>query len=159
MSRYYALAFSDDMLGSHAAAVFPEYTPCRILVVEDNKSDVLLIKHTLRDLAPIPNATIFSDVPRVVDALALLDLVDYRLILLDLTLHDSAGTATVAALHAAAPHIPIVVYSGAHDPRLKEEALLCGARHFLVKGEGGLSIMRAAVIQQLGYHHTYRGNL
>ena len=45
-------------------------------------------------------------------------------------LHDC-----VAALHAEFPNIPIIVYSGMDDPKLKEKALMCGAKSYLVKGK------------------------
>jgi two-component system sensor histidine kinase/response regulator len=58
----------------------------------------------------------------------------FNLILLDLNLLDINGTATVAAMHAQAPNVPIIVYSGTDDPALRDEALLCGASEFLIKG-------------------------
>ncbi len=105
----------------------------RILLIEDNKADVLLVKRMLHDACESEDFT-FTDVPRMIDALELLDENSYDLILLDLNLLDIEGTATIAALHAETPNTPIIVHSGANDPKLKEEALICGAKHYLVKG-------------------------
>lgn len=107
----------------------------RILLIEDNKSDVLLVKKMLEDISK-KDSYEFTNVPRMGDAIELLGRsAEYDLILLDLNLLDIDGTASVAALNAEAPNIPIVVYSATDDPKQKEEALLCGARHYLVKGK------------------------
>lgn len=108
--------------------------PRRILLIEDSKSDVVLIKRMLKDAAQGNNAFAFTDVARMDDALDILDHESFDLILLDLQLRDVEGVAAVAALHAEMGKTPIIVYSGAHDPALRESALMCGARHFLVKG-------------------------
>ena len=105
----------------------------RILLIEDNKSDVFLLKKMLIDVSG-HNHFEFTDVARMTDAFKLLDHEPFDLILLDLNLLDIDGTASVAALHAEVPHIPIIVYSGTDDPKLKTEALICGAKHYLVKG-------------------------
>lgn len=106
----------------------------RILLIEDNKSDVMLIKRALRG-ASLESSFEFLDVARMRDALELLDETTFDLILLDLNLLDIEGAASVAAIHSSAPDVPIIVHSGANDPRLKEEAMLCGATHFLVKSK------------------------
>jgi hypothetical protein len=56
-------------------------------------------------------------------------------ILLDLTLPDSSGLATVRAIHAAVPDVPIVVLTGSDEHRLSLDALEAGAQDFLVKGQ------------------------
>ncbi|MGE3713285.1 MAG: response regulator [Alphaproteobacteria bacterium] len=105
-----------------------------ILLIEDNKSDALMIRRMLEEVAG-RESFYFTNVTRMGDALDILsDSCDYDIILLDLNLLDIEGTASVAALNAQVPNIPIIVYSGSNDPRQKEEALLCGARHYLVKG-------------------------
>ena len=56
-------------------------------------------------------------------------------VLLDLTLPDSAGLATVQAMHAALPGVPIVVLTGHDDSALAVAALQTGAQDYLVKGQ------------------------
>ena len=57
------------------------------------------------------------------------------IVLLDLSLPDSAGLATVQTLRAAMPGIPIVVLTGYDDNVLAAAALQAGAQDYLVKGQ------------------------
>ena len=105
----------------------------KILLVEDCKSDVLLVERMLEDVA-VNCFYDITDVPRLVDAFYKIDKEKFDLVLLDLNLLDMDGVASVAALRAQAPRLPIVVYSGTDDAKIKEKALMCGASHYLVKG-------------------------
>lgn len=106
----------------------------KILLVEDCKSDVFLVERMLEEMS-VNCFYDITDVPRLVDAFYKMDQQTYNLILLDLNLLDMDGVASVAALRAQAPGIPIVVYSGTDDAKTKEKALMCGATNYLVKGK------------------------
>lgn len=111
-----------------------------VLLVEDSKSDAILVQRALCDASPGLDYD-FTTVPRLVDALYLLDSQHFDIALLDLNLLDVDGLAAVSALHTASPSTPIIVYSGMDDSILRQQAVMCGARHFLVKGrESGYSI-------------------
>jgi len=111
-----------------------------VLLIEDSKSDAALVQRILSDASPHVRYD-FTTVPRLVDALYLLDTHLFDVALLDLNLLDVEGIASVSALHAASPGMPIVVYSGTDDVTLRQQAVLCGARHYLVKGkESGYAI-------------------
>jgi PAS domain S-box-containing protein len=56
-------------------------------------------------------------------------------VLLDLSLPDSAGLATVQAMRTALPGVPIVVLTGHDDSALAVAALQTGAQDYLVKGQ------------------------
>jgi len=56
-------------------------------------------------------------------------------VLLDLSLPDSAGLDTVQAMRAALPGVPIVVLTGHDDSALAVAALQAGAQDYLVKGQ------------------------
>jgi DNA-binding response OmpR family regulator len=115
-------------------------TQVHILLIEDCASDVYLVERMLHDASPSEEFDIM-DVPRLADAFRKLDGNRFDLIILDLNLLDIDGVASVAALRAECPAIPILVYSGSEDPKLRNEALLCGATHYLVKGrESGYSL-------------------
>lgn len=112
----------------------------KILLVEDCKSDVFLLERMLEDVS-VNCFYEITDVPRLVDAFYKIDQETFDLVMLDLNLLDIDGVASVAALRAQAPRIPIVVYSGTEDARTKEKALMCGATHYLVKGkESGFGV-------------------
>src|SRR5437762_3967752 len=57
------------------------------------------------------------------------------LILLDLSLPDSVGLETFAAVQRAAPQAPIIVLSGRDDESLAMQTVHAGAKDYLVKGQ------------------------
>lgn len=108
----------------------------KLLLIEDNRSDALVVRRMLRDL-PMGEMLLFHEVPRLNDALALLFAEAFDLVILDLNLLDASGLPAVAAVRATAPGTPIVVYRGSDDPDLRKGAVLCGAQHYLVKSADG----------------------
>jgi two-component system KDP operon response regulator KdpE len=106
----------------------------QILLIEDCKSDVFLMERLLEEVS-VNCFYEITDVPRLIDAFYTIDQKKFDLVMLDLNLLDIDGVASVAALRAEVPHLPIIVYSGTDDPKIKEKALLCGASHYLVKGK------------------------
>ena len=63
---------------------------------------------------------------------------DVFLLLLDLNLGDTRGLAGLQLLRQLYPDLPIVVVSGTHDPRVRDEALAHGALGYFCKtGETG----------------------
>lgn len=122
--------------------------PVRMLLIEDNHSDVFLISRMLHEDCE-EGAFDIVDTPRLAEALTLLDHQNFDIILLDLTLLDMDGVASVAALSAEAPTTPIIVYSGLHNPSLRHEALMCGAKHYLIKGRESPYSLRFIIQQTL----------
>jgi diguanylate cyclase (GGDEF)-like protein/PAS domain S-box-containing protein len=59
---------------------------------------------------------------------------EIALILLDLSLPDSAGMNTFSKLHKVAPEIPIVVLTGTNDEAIGLSAVSAGAQDYLIKG-------------------------
>ncbi|HAT72088.1 MAG TPA: hypothetical protein DCS63_04660 [Elusimicrobia bacterium] len=60
-----------------------------------------------------------------------------HVVLLDLSLPDSQGTATVNAVCGRFPKLPVVVMTGTDDEALGLEELKHGAQDYLVKGQFG----------------------
>ncbi|MDE3060053.1 MAG: response regulator transcription factor [Pseudomonadota bacterium] len=114
----------------------------KLLVVEDCVSDIFLLERMLCNSSDDDLEIIGA--PRLIDAFQHIDDEYFDAILLDLNLLDMDGIASVAALAAQAPDTPILVYSGMDSRPLREGALLCGAKAYLVKGqEDGRSLRRA----------------
>src|SRR5678816_3859695 len=90
--------------------------PCRILLVEDNPGDALLIRVALEERG----ADWFTlvNVSRLRDALARLQAEPFDLLLLDLTLPDSEGPQTFTAAQAGAHDVPVVVLTGLDNEEL-----------------------------------------
>jgi len=107
--------------------------PMRVLLVEDNPGDARLLREVLADAHPggyeVQNADCLNE------GLRRLEQDDrYDVILLDLSLPDSRGLATVSAIQTAVPDVPIVVLTGTDDDTLGVEAVRIGAQDYLVKG-------------------------
>lgn len=120
--------------GGGAGAASRKHRVIRVLQVEDAQSDVYLLGKMLRDASPEYEFSIL-DVPRLTEAIEQLGKESFDVIMLDLNLLDTDGVSSVAALKAVCATVPIIVYSGSDDRRLREEAMLCGAQHYLIKGK------------------------
>jgi two-component system, cell cycle sensor histidine kinase and response regulator CckA len=107
--------------------------PIKILVVEDNPGDVLLLQESFSEIPLVE----FDLVPvgYLRDALTCLQSERFDVILLDLVLPDSEGLATFTQLYNQAPMTPIVVLTGMADETLAIRALQAGAQDYLVKGQ------------------------
>lgn len=143
-----------------------------LLLVEDNPGDAELLQLLLTDDADLAEAPIAAArsavaardardgegsappprvtwVERVSAARAALETAErdgtpYDVVLLDLSLPDGRGLATVTAVRDAAPTVPIVVLTGLDDEALAVQALAAGAQDYLVKGAvTGTGVRRA----------------
>ena len=105
----------------------------RVLLIEDNPTDALLLQETLSD---VEWATFeFTRAERLQDGLRLLRENSFDVVLSDLGLPDSHGLETVRQLHQEAPDRPIFVLTGLADEVLGVNAMQEGAQDYLVKGQ------------------------
>ena len=104
----------------------------RVLLVEDNKWDAELTQQLLSEAGHSGFHMEWSQ--RLADGLARLAQGDIDLVLLDLSLPDSRGIATVAKLRTEAPQLPLIVLTGLEDESTGTEAIKLGAEDYLVKG-------------------------
>jgi sigma-B regulation protein RsbU (phosphoserine phosphatase) len=107
--------------------------PIRVLLVEDNPGDVLLIRQMLAE----SQGTRFelATVARLSAAVGALSDPRFGLVLLDLSLPDSQGLDTFRALRGAGVQLPVVVLTGLDDEALAVQAVREGAQDYLVKGQ------------------------
>jgi signal transduction histidine kinase len=116
-------------------------THMKILLIEDNPGDALLVREYLFDADP--NVELIHKTS-LKDSIAILQENNIDAILLDLSLPDAQGLETVYKVRELAPHHPIVVLSGISDRETAVMTLQNGAQDFLVKGQGtGDNILRA----------------
>jgi len=106
--------------------------PTRILLIEDNPSDVLLVQKILQSAGPEYS---LRTITRIDDSVPILDAGEADLALLDLNLPGSSGLESFHRLRAQAPELPIVILTGQKNSTLALEAVRGGAQDCLVKGE------------------------
>jgi len=106
-----------------------------VLVIEDNPGDADLIRALFEEASGERFNVETAD--RLQTGLRRLSLGAVDLVLLDLSLPDSQGIATLHAAVQAAPEVPVVVMTGLDDEALALEAMKQGAQDYLVKGRVG----------------------
>jgi DNA-binding NarL/FixJ family response regulator/signal transduction histidine kinase len=117
-------------------------TCVRLLIVEDNPADLRLVQFALEDMEGL--AVEITSVETLADAEASLAMHPFDLILLDLHLPDSQGLATLQSVAAAAPGLPIIVFTDRVLENTGLESLRSGADDFLRKDEiGGGALVRS----------------
>jgi two-component system, cell cycle sensor histidine kinase and response regulator CckA len=107
--------------------------PIKILLIEDNPGDVLLLQETLSEITFVELELVHVD--RLKNALKKLSSEDFDVILLDLVLPDSNGLDTFIQIQEQTPATPIVVLTGMTDETLAISAMKAGAQDYLVKGQ------------------------
>ncbi len=105
-----------------------------VLLVEDEPGDALLVDYALRmSTAPIFHVTHVTTLAAAIAHVERGEPVD--VVLLDLSLPDSSGIATVSRMQEAASKTPIVIMTGMDDPRFASSALEVGAQDYLIKSD------------------------
>jgi signal transduction histidine kinase len=122
---------SRRLAGSAAADAELEHERIRLLLVEADQVAARMLQHQLREDDP---AFEVATVDRLDAALDHLGAAATDAVVVDLSLPDSRGLETLAALRAGALALPIVVLAGGDDEELALRALGVGASDHLVKG-------------------------
>jgi signal transduction histidine kinase/DNA-binding response OmpR family regulator len=99
----------------------------RVLVIEDSQVDFLLIERALGERFSLQHATTLAA------GLTLGASGEFDLVILDLTLEDSAGYDTFENAKQNLPDVPILVLSGLHDEELALRAVSNGAQDYILK--------------------------
>ena len=117
--------------------------PIRVLLVEDNATDVLLIRETLAEVASVQFGLTVAE--RLTEGLRLLRELPFDVVLLDLGLPDSQGLETFFKIRAEQPGLPVVVLTGLADDTFALKAVQEGAQDYLVKGRIGDGALARAI--------------
>lgn len=111
----------------------------KILLIEDNLAEARLLQEFLKQVKSDEFSLVH--VKRLGEALQELSRSHCDVILLDLTLPDSQGLASLAPLMSQAPSLPIVVLTNTNDDELALEAVRQGAQDYLVKRQVNSGIL------------------
>jgi two-component system cell cycle sensor histidine kinase/response regulator CckA len=111
----------------------------RVLLVEDDDAYAAVVGTELES-SPLE----LQRVATLHAARAILARESFDAILLDLSLPDSTGMATVEAVQALVPDTPVVILTGTADEELSVTAVQLGAQDYLLKHEvDGTALVRA----------------
>lgn len=102
-----------------------------ILLIEDNLAEARLLQEFLK--GAILSRFNLAHAKRLGEAIAFLETETFDVVLLDLTLPDSQGLASLDSLIKHAPSLPIVVLTNTNDDELAIESVRHGAQDYLVK--------------------------
>ena len=105
----------------------------KVLLIEDNADDALLIKEGLAKAGKPPCSLAW--VPRLSEGVDLAASEPLDVVLLDLSLPDSHGLDTFTTAYERIPTVPIIVLTGLEDEEIATEAAQQGAQDYLVKGQ------------------------
>lgn len=117
--------------------------PIKVLLIEDNPADVLLVKEMFAEANTVRFE--LTHIDKLSKAFKFPEKSRFDIILLDLSLPDGQGLDTVIQTRTALPTIPIVVISGLGDEELAVKALHEGAQDYLVKGQVDSSLLIRSV--------------
>ncbi|MFE9118958.1 PP2C family protein-serine/threonine phosphatase [Streptomyces sp. NPDC007172] len=137
------------------AGATPEQQTYRVVLIEDDLADAVLVEELLLDTGlrfELTTCASLADA-RTEPALRTADC-----ILLDLHLPDVSGTKAVAAVRAAAPHTAVIVLTGLSEARAGSDAMAAGAQDYLVKGKVDADLLHRAVRYAVYRSQTERAN-
>ncbi len=145
------MAFGDVRARAEAERLLPvgedsrgERRAIRVLIVEDHPAMRLGVQSLLE-----PNGVVVSATSATcTEALRRISEVPVDVVLLDLGLPDASGVEAIQRLRAAAPALPILVFSVERSPELVRAALRGGANGYLGKDaptDRLVAALRAAV--------------
>ncbi|MFF1414463.1 PP2C family protein-serine/threonine phosphatase [Streptomyces sp. NPDC058289] len=127
----------------------------RILLIEDDEDDALLVEELLHDTELRFELTTSTS---LADAHAALTARTVDCILLDLHLPDVSGTDAVTTVRAMAPHTAVIVLTGLSEKQAGSEAMAAGAQDYLVKGKVEADLLRRTVRYAVYRSHTERAS-
>jgi len=107
--------------------------PIRVLVIEDDAEMAFFVRTRLEEARGRPFAV--THAASLADGLRSLSETRADVVLLDLTLPDSAGEETFRRVQDLAPDTPIVVLTAVEDEALSDRLVAAGAQDYLVKAE------------------------
>jgi PAS domain S-box-containing protein/putative nucleotidyltransferase with HDIG domain len=105
----------------------------KVLIIEDNPADARLVKEILSENDSTAYDLKYAD--RLSDGLKMISENSLDIVLLDLSLSDSAGLDIISAITVKNSFIPMVILTGTDNLDTATSALDMGAQDYLFKGQ------------------------
>lgn len=121
----------------------------KILLVEDNPGDILLIREALGEsiyqYSTLMVAECIADAKKMAHE-------NFVLLLLDLSLPDSTGVDTITQMQNYFPNSTFIILTGLHDEEVALESLRKGAQNYLTKDDVSGKVLSRAIRFSLERH-------
>lgn len=117
--------------------------PCRVLFIEDNFGDVVLVREALEEMDPLGFEIRIAGT--LAEGLTHLQSGIFDVILLDLSLPDCQGLESLKRAKALAGEIPIIVLTGLADGKTLSTALEKGAQDYLIKDQENFDLLHHSI--------------
>ncbi len=124
----------------------------RVLVVEDSRSDLLVLENALAAVTSVRFE--MTSVGRVREAMVALASNEFDVVLSDLGLPDSSGLDTLITIQKVANGAPVIVMTGLSDERMGIRAMREGAQDYFVKGHFWENGLVRAICDAIDRHRT-----
>ncbi len=135
----------------------PAREALRVLLVEDNPTDALLVEVALEEMsAPAPHLT---HVELLGDAKNALESQEFDVVFIDLNLPDGEGLGNFETLHELAPDLPMIVLTGLSDESVAVAAIARGASDYLIKGEAPAALLERSIRYAIERKRNENGRL
>lgn len=129
----------------------------RVLLVEDERTDALIVQRSLRQRGRSRTRFVLEHAGTLAQGIEHLGRSSVDVLLLDLHLPDCDGAATVERLRERDRQVPVVVFTGDHDPRLVARAFEAGADEYLVKCDLHSALLRRTIRHAIQRRRTRPG--
>lgn len=126
----------------------------KIMVVEDNLGDFVLLEEYLHDSflrLEIVNVTRFKELEQTQN-----DAINFDILFLDLNLPDKRGIDLVNACVALIKNIPIVVLTGYTDFELAKQSISAGISDYLLKEDLNATTLHKCIIYNIERHRNVK---
>jgi len=115
----------------------------KVLLVEDNPGDALLIREMLKDDCSYEYDILCSNT--LSSALDTLAGADFDVILLDLGLLDSQGLDSIVKIKSIKPTIPIIILTGLLNEEISIKSVQLGAQDYLTKDKLNFDMISSSI--------------
>jgi signal transduction histidine kinase len=120
-----------------------EHRGIRVLLVEDDPSDVELVRALAKKVKGIQID--ITHAARLSAAVEILERTEFDLILTDLGLPDSQGIGTFIKINTVRPNLPVILLTGTNDMELAATAVRSGAQDYVVKGDANSAMLLKSI--------------